>query len=278
MNYWADKSVVVTGAARGQGAAEVLALLTNGAHVHAVDVHPEDSHWWADLVNQAGESRDRLVTIVADVSTESGWEKIAATVRASGLSVIGLVNNAGITLRKTVSETTLPEWERVMGVNLTGAYLGTRILTPLLSDGASIVNISSTAGLTGYFSAAYTASKWGLRGLTRASALELAPRNIRVNCICPGLVETPMMNSANTVHDSNAARIFHDGNQEATLLDRGADPTELAAAVLFLLGPDSSFVNAADLPVDGGMIGGGIYWRIGKATGNLGGPQVQPGA
>ncbi|MGF7123010.1 SDR family NAD(P)-dependent oxidoreductase [Rhodococcus sp. BE178] len=270
MSYWTGKSVVVTGGARGQGAAEVVALTAAGAHVHAVDVHPEDSHWWVDLIEQVGDGRRLLNTIVADVATESGWETVADAVRDCGVPLAGLVNNAGITLRKTLSETTLPEWDRVMGINLTGAYLGIRTLAPLLEDGGAIVNISSTAGLTGYFSAAYTASKWGLRGLTKASALELAPRNIRVNCICPGLVETPMMNSANAVHDLDTARLLHDGNRDATLLDRGAHPAELAAAALFLLGPDSSFVNAADLPVDGGMIGGGIYWRIGKATGNLG--------
>ncbi|AQS50868.1 hypothetical protein PAEH1_03535 [Paenalcaligenes hominis] len=103
-----------------------------------------------------------------------------------------------------------------------------------MEENASIVNISSTAGLTGYFSAAYTASKWGLRGLTKAAAIELAPRKIRVNTICPGLVETPMMMEANSQHNSEQAKAFHEGNRQATPLDRGASPEEIAEVAVFL--------------------------------------------
>lgn len=78
-----------------------------------------------------------------------------------------------------------------------------------------------------------------------------------------------MIHKANAVHSAEQAKIFHEGNRQATLLSRGADPSEIAKVVIFLLGPDSSFINAADIPVDGGMTGGGIYWRIGKMTGNL---------
>ncbi|QBJ96821.1 SDR family oxidoreductase [Rhodococcus sp. ABRD24] len=274
MSHWDGKAVVVTGGARGQGAAESLALLRAGARVYAVDVHPDGSDHWDKLRAESGPHSSRLETILADVASATDWARVADRVADAAVPLYGLVNNAGITLRKTVTETSLHEWDRVLNVNLTGAFLGTRTLSPLLVRGGAIVNISSTAGLTGYFGAAYTAGKWGLRGLTKASALELAPRGIRVNCICPGLVETPMIHAANSVHSTEDARVFHAGNLAATPLGRGGDPTELAAAVMFLLGPDSSFVNAADLPVDGGMVGGGIYWRIGQATGNLGG--VEP--
>ncbi|MCI9886923.1 SDR family oxidoreductase [Micrococcales bacterium 31B] len=261
--YWPGKAVVVTGGARGQGAAEVLHLLAAGATVLAVDIHPADSEHWADLVAAAG--TDRLVTIVADISTEAGWQLVADAVESTGVPV----NNAGVTLRKTVTQTTPEEWNRLMGVNLNGAYLGTRALAPLLRDGGAIVNISSVAGLTGYFSAAYCTSKYGLLGLTKATAIELAPRNIRANSVCPGLVETPMIHTANAVHGTETAVKFHDANQAATPLDGGADPAEFATVVAFLLGPDASFINAADVPVDGGMIGGGIYWQVGRSSGLL---------
>lgn len=269
MEYWNGKAALITGGARGQGAAEVASLLAAGAHIYAVDIHPEESDYWIQLREHTQEDADRLTVIVADVASEQDWDRIAETIEAGGVPLYGLVNNAGITLRKPVTQTTSEDWDHVLGVNLTGAYLGIRTLSPLISDGGAIVNISSSAGMTGYFSAAYTVSKWGIRGLTRAAALELAPRNIRVNTVCPGLVETPMINAANTVHNAETAKRFHDGNQAATPLNRGGEPEEIASTVTFLLGPDASFINATDLPVDGGMIGGGIYWRIGKSTGDL---------
>jgi NAD(P)-dependent dehydrogenase (short-subunit alcohol dehydrogenase family) len=119
---------------------------------------------------------------------------LAEQVRAQGLPLQGLVNNAGITgPRSTVTQTTLENWERVMATNLTGSFLATRAMAPLMERGAAIVNVSSTVGMTGYFSAAYSATKWALRGLTRSAAMELGPRGIRVNCICPGVVDTEMV-------------------------------------------------------------------------------------
>lgn len=268
-DYWKGKAAVVTGGARGQGAAEVLRLLRAGAVVYAVDVLAEEDASWDELRGGAAAWRDRLNVVRADVAKAEDWDELARRLDADGAELYGLVNNAGITLRKTVTKTTPDEWERLIGINLNGAFLGIRALAPRMRRGGAIVNISSTAGLTGYFSAAYCASKWGLLGLTRAAALELADKGIRVNSICPGLVETPMALRPNAEHDALKARAFFEGNRDATLLSRGADPDEIAAAVMFLLGPEASFITGADLPVDGGMTGGGIYWRIGKATGNL---------
>ncbi len=268
-SYWSGKAAVVTGAARGQGAAEALRLLRAGAIVHALDVLPADDPTWNALRAEAGADAGRLRIRVADVASEAGWRTLAAQIEREGAPLYGLVNNAGVTLRKTVTETSHAEWRRLLDINLDGPFLAIHVLAGLMPAGASIVNTSSTAGLTGYFSAAYTASKWGLRGLTRAAALELAGRGIRVNTVCPGLVETPMIMQPNAVHDAGRARLFYEGNRDATPLSRGADPDEIAAAVMFLLGPDASFITGADLPVDGGMTGGGVYWRIGKATGNL---------
>ncbi|MBP6018918.1 MAG: SDR family oxidoreductase [Burkholderiaceae bacterium] len=267
--FWNGKACVITGGARGQGAAEVLRLLQAGATVFAVDVLPAMDSSWDELRAATQEFSDKLITHTCDVSKHSDWEILVHRIKEQGVPLYGLVNNAGITLRKTLSETEPEEWDHLLGINLTGPFLGIRSLAPMMADGGAIVNISSTAGLTGYFSAAYTASKWGIRGLTRSAAMELADRKIRVNCICPGLVETPMILQPNAQHDAEKAKLFYEGNRDATLLSRGADPDEIAAAVMFLLGPEASFITGADLPVDGGMLGGGIYWRIGKATGNL---------
>ncbi|CAB5513764.1 3-alpha-(or 20-beta)-hydroxysteroid dehydrogenase [Achromobacter anxifer] len=267
--YWSGKAAVVTGAARGQGAAEALRLLQAGAIVHALDVLPEGDETWTALRCAAGPAAQRLRVRVADVASEAAWQALAADIAAAGVPLYGLVNNAGVTLRKTVTETTHAEWRRLLDINLDGPFLAIRTLAGLMPAGAAIVNTSSTAGLTGYFSAAYTASKWALRGLTRAASLELAGRGIRVNTVCPGLVETPMIMQPNAVHDAGRARLFYEGNRDATPLSRGADADEIAAAVMFLLGPEASFITGADLPVDGGMTGGGVYWRIGKSTGNL---------
>ncbi len=268
LNFWQQKTVIITGAAQGQGAAEAKRLYDLGASVIALDVTEVDAPVWNELKKYATDT-DRLWIQQLDVSDSDAWLALIKTLKAQQIRVYGLINNAGITLRKTVTETTPEEWRRVMAINLDGAFFGIHYISEVMSDGGAIVNISSTAGLTGYFSAAYTASKWGLRGLTRSAAQELANRHIRVNCICPGLVETPMIHRANTEHDAEKANLFHEGNRQATLLSRGAVPMEIAAVAVFLLGPDSSFITATDIPVDGGMIGGGIYWRIGKMTGNL---------
>ncbi|MGO4736448.1 SDR family NAD(P)-dependent oxidoreductase [Bosea sp. 2KB_26] len=264
-SFWQDRVFVVTGGARGQGAAEVSRLLAVGAKVVVADVlGPDDPHW-----SVLGGTTDRLCVVTADISQEESWAEILAAAGTLGGSLSGLVNNAGITLRKTVTETTHDEWLAVLNVNLNAAFLGIRHLAPHMADGGSIVNVSSTAGLTGYFSAAYTASKWGLRGLAKAAAIELAARGIRVNTICPGLVDTPMINQPNGGYDAQRATAFFEGNRMMTPLARGADPDEIAGAVMFLLGPDSRFITGTDLAVDGGMIGAGIYTKIGRDVGTV---------
>lgn len=268
-DYWAGKAAIVTGGARGQGAAEIVRLLQAGATAYAVDLLPDADPSWDELRTATAPWADRLHIVRADVASAAAWDGLVDRLKGDKAALYGLVNNAGITLRKTVIQTTPDEWERLIGINLSGAFLGIRAIAPLLRSGGAVVNISSVAGLTGYFSAAYCASKWGLLGLTRAAALELADRGIRVNAICPGLVETPMALRPNAEHDAERARAFYEGNREATPLSRSADPDEIAAAVMFLLGPEASFITGAELPVDGGMTGGGLYWRIGKATGNL---------
>ena len=183
--YWSNKSFIVTGGGRGQGATESTRLLALGANVVIVDPLPLDNLDW-DI---GLKTHPRVRIVGGGVEQENTWNDALASVRSLGAPLAGLVNNAGISLRKTVSSTTLAEWERVMAINLTGAFLGIRQVAPVLMDGGSIVNVASTAALTGYFAAAYTASKWGLRGLSKAASIELAARGIRVNTVCPGLID-----------------------------------------------------------------------------------------
>lgn len=262
--HWAGRAAVVTGGARGQGAALVRQLLRAGATVHVVDVLPAGDAAWCQL-EEAGEGSGRLVAWPQDVADPAAWDRLAEALARRTEPLMGLVNNAGITgQRNTVTRTDLADWERVIAINLTGSMLGIRALAPRMAAGAAIVNISSTVGMAGYHSAAYSATKWALRGLTRSAALELAPRGIRVNCVCPGVVDTDM------VHTNQAlVRAL----QDVIPLQQMAQPAQIADVVMFLLGPQASYVTGADLAVDGGVTGGGTYWQVGRAMGVPGVPE-----
>jgi Short-chain alcohol dehydrogenase of unknown specificity len=171
------KVVVITGAAGGQGAAEARMLAEEGALVVATDVE----------VPELGEG---IVSRELDVANEHHWRGLAEYLSAEHGRVDGLVNNAGVTWRARLTDLERADLERVMAVNVTGPLLGIQTMVPLMTDGGSIVNVSSVAGLQGYHAVAYTASKWALRGLSRAASMELGPKGIRVNAICPGYIET----------------------------------------------------------------------------------------
>ena len=258
VGVWAGKAAVVTGGARGQGASLARMLLAEGARLHVVDTLLPDDPAWQALRDAGG---DRLVVWPHDVAQPEAWESIARAIADDGVPLLGLVNNAGITgPRNTVTRTELADWQRVLDINLTGAMLAIRALAPAMPRGGSIVNVASTVALTGYYSAAYSTSKWALRGLTRSAALELAPRGVRVNCVCPGVVDTEM------IHDSPTLVA---ALQKVIPMQRRAAPEQIAEVVAFLLGPHSTYVTGTDIAIDGGITGGGIYWPVGLATGAL---------
>ncbi|MFJ5730932.1 SDR family NAD(P)-dependent oxidoreductase [Streptomyces paradoxus] len=235
------KVVVVTGAARGQGAAEAEALSREGARVIATDA-----------ARAPGCRR-------LDVTDEEHWAELAAELRESYGQVHGLVNNAGITWRARLDEVTPDDFARVHAVNVTGPLLGIQHLTPLMPPGSSIVNVGSTAALSGHYPIAYTTSKWALRGLSKTAATELGPRGIRVNTIHPGFIETEMT--------ASAAPAFREANIRETPLGRTGTVDEITPLVVFLLSDESSFITGAEIPVDGGLTAHGGVKSISDALG-----------
>jgi len=232
----AGKVVVVTGASQGQGAVEARALRDEGATVVAADVR--------DPVEPLdGISYRRL-----DVSKLDDWTALADRLRAEHGTLHGLVNNAGITHREPVANVTPDDLDRVLGVNLSGPLLGIQALAPLMTDGGSIVNVSSLAGLTGHYAAAYTASKWGLRGVSRAACTELGRLGIRVNAIFPGVMATPMVETPEAV----TRRVL-----EEIPLGRPGTAEDIAPLIVFLISDESSWISGAEIAVDGGQSGHG---------------------
>ena len=245
------KVVVVTGAAGGQGAAEAIALAREGATVIATDLHDEDPQLGAGIAYR------RL-----DVSRPEDWQELGEWLSETHGRVDGLVNNAGIAFRSRLEEVEIADWNRVIGINLTGALLGIQTVSPLMPEGGSIVNVSSIAGLTAHFAVAYTVSKWGLRGLSRVAALELGERAIRVNTVLPGFIETPMT--------ASAPEWFRTANIEQTPLGRTGTADEVAPLVVFLISDESSFISGAEIVVDGGQTAHGgskLYSDTGRQAG-----------
>jgi 3alpha(or 20beta)-hydroxysteroid dehydrogenase len=234
------KVVVITGANGGQGCAETIALLESGAVVIATDIHDSASEV---LSNAAAAHPGKLHYLKLDVASKAGWDAVADFIRERGLILHGLVNNAGIPWRARIGAVELDDWNRVIGINLTGTMLGMQMVLEFMTEGGSIVNIGSAAAVTGHHTAAYTASKWGVRGLTHVAATELGPRNIRVNLVNPGYIQTPMM--------AAAPAIMQDAQLALTPLERLGEPEDVAAAVCFLLSDISGYISGAELPVDG---------------------------
>jgi len=233
-----DKVAIITGGAQGMGAADARMLVAEGAKVVIADILDEPGQALADELGDAA----RYVHL--DVSDEEQWQAaVDAAVTAFG-KVNVLVNNAGIVQVAPLKSLDVDKWNRVLAVNLTGAMLGIKaVLGPMTeAGGGSIINVSSIEGMRGAsWVHSYVASKWGLRGLTKSAALELASDNIRVNSLHPGFIRTPM-----TKH-------FPD-DVVGTPLGRPGKPEEVATFVVFLASDESSFSTGSEFVVDGGLI------------------------
>jgi 3alpha(or 20beta)-hydroxysteroid dehydrogenase len=238
------KVALVSGGARGMGAAEVRRLHADGASVVAADVLDEEGKALAD------ELGDRVRFVHLDVTSEEQWQAaVEQTEREFGTLDV-LVNNAGILKFNAVADIPLEEFRQVIDVNLVGVFLGMKTVIPAMkrAGGGSIVNISSTEGLAGtVFCGAYTASKFGVRGITKVAAIEYGGDKIRVNSVHPGGIDTPMTRA---VMDEAGRKYV--GSKVAGLKRMG-EPEEVASVVAFLASDDSSYCTGAEFVVDGGV-------------------------
>lgn len=256
MSDFAGKLVIVTGGARGQGEAEIRLFASKGAAVIIADVLVDEGEALAAELTKEGRDA-RFIRL--DVTDPQSWAAVIDLAKSWKGRLDVLVNNAGIINRTLVETTSLEAWERVLRVNLTGSFLGIQAASPLMGEtgGGAIVNISSNSGYSGHYDPAYTASKWGLRGLTKSAAMELAPKNIRVNAVCPGLVVTGL--NASSPHLKPMIGI--------TPLKRAGKPEEIADLVFFLSSEASSFITGEDFVIDGGFTAGAAYRRVATETG-----------
>lgn len=234
------KVAIVTGAARGMGAAIAQMLLDKGAFVVATDVAPCERQSW--------HSRADLLTVTHDVSDQTAWADAAGQAVSRFGRLDALVNNAGVFVAGPMEATDAAQLELAFRVNQLGVFLGMKaVIEPLkAAGGGSIVNIASCVAMRGVPDQfAYAASKWAVRGMTKNAAIELAKHNIRVNSINPGPTDTPMTASFGEDHQAFLRGLIP--------LGRLGAPRDIASAVAFLLTDDAAFISGTELDVDGAL-------------------------
>lgn len=236
-----NKISVVTGAGQGMGRTMVQHFVEQGAIVYAVDVN-------AEALNETVQGLEgKAHAVVCDITSESAVTELMARIEKEHDRLDVLVNNAGIGSVDGFLETTLETWQRVINVNLTGAFLCSREAAKIMTKvgKGSIINFSSTGALTGEGPSHYVASKSGMVGLTRSTARELAASGIRVNSLVPGATDTPMM--------AGIPQEWMDSMIAGIPLGRLGTTMEIARVVAFLGSDDASFITGQNIAVNGGM-------------------------
>ena len=240
MTRFTDRVFLISGGARGLGAAQARLLVAEGARVVIADVLAPEGQALAAELGAA------CVFQQLDVTSEAQWREAVAMAETLG-PLHGLVNNAGVYKPVPLVDTDAAEFERHTRVNQLGTFLGMRAAVPAFerTGSGAIVNMSSTVALRSAPNAiAYTASKWAVRGMTKAAALELAPKNIRVNSVHPGPIDTDMINVRS--REENLRRV------RQVPIQRLGTAREVAGVVVFLLSDESVYMTGSELAIDGG--------------------------
>ena len=247
------KVALVTGGSSGIGLAVSERFLKEGARVMIAGRSQEKCEHALGALHKVADPQ-RMGFVCGDVSRGADAQHMVAEVVGRLARIDILVNSAGVYLAKRAEETTETEWDRIMDINLKGVFLCSRAVYPHFKKqgGGVIINISSDAGLIGNTNcAAYCASKGGVSNLTRAMALDYARENIRVNAVCPGVVDTPMFQEE--IRRRRDAEVYIQKTNEEHPIGRVARPEEVAHAAVMLAAGGASFITGANIPVDGGI-------------------------
>jgi len=241
MSRLTGKVAIITGSAQGMGAAHAKLFVENGAKVVLTDLNEEKGNAFA------AELGENAIFVKQNVTSEEDWATVIAKAEEAFGPVNILVNNAGITMAKNMLEVTLEEYKRIVDINQVSVFLGMKSVASSMAKagGGSIVNISSMNGLVGG-AIGYTDTKFAVRGMTKAAALNLAPMGIRVNSVHPGVIATPMV-----VQEDTKAAV--EEFSKHIPLKRVAQPEEVSKMVLFLASDDSSYSTGSEFVIDGGL-------------------------
>lgn len=241
MGRLVGKVAVITGAAQGMGAAHAKLFIEEGAKVVLTDLNEEKGQAFA------AELGENALFVKQNVTSEEDWKAVITAAEEKFGPVNVLVNNAGITMAKSFLQISVEEYRRIVEINQVSVFLGMKTTVPSMqkAGGGSIVNISSMNGLVGG-AVGYTDTKFAVRGMTKAAALEAAHYNVRVNSVHPGVIATPMV-----VQEDTKAQV--EAIVKHIPVGRVAEPEEVSKMVLFLASDDSSYSTGSEFVIDGGM-------------------------
>lgn len=236
-----NKVAIITGAAQGMGAAHAQRFVEEGAKVVLTDLNEEKGQALAD------ELGENVIFVKQNVTSEEDWKTVVAKAEEAFGPVNILVNNAGISVNKSIMDMSLEEYRRIVDINQVSVFLGIRTVVPSMekAGNGSIVNISSMNGLVAG-AIGYTDTKFAVRGMTKAAAIELSHRGIRVNSVHPGVIETPMIQQADA---KDVIKEF----AKFIPLKRVAQPEEVSNLVLYLASDESSYSTGSEFVIDGGL-------------------------